>query len=336
MKPFTAFLLAIIVAFTAVFHASAQSPESIWLSVGSTAYKTGETVIVTVNAVSTTPIQGFTFQVRYDPACLQPTQATSPISGMNGLQLPQTTGLVDASFASTAPQTANGVLAEVRFVTLGGCQTNLTLESAALAIRNDGGFAAQLPGVTIGEKNIVLDVSKERSVSAPPPVEGTPLILGEAPAPAPTIPIWAVIVLSIILGGGLMFFVFKLLSKGSNTAPRSKKTFKASSAAAQKSMTAPQPIATVQIKRGPQAGKNFSLEKLPCNIGSDPLNEICLEDPSVSKRHAKIFANNGSYYLLGIGGETFINGAMVTKTAAALKPGDMVRLGQNVFFTFAA
>ena len=333
MKSFNAFLLAIIVAFTTIIQVSAQAAESIWLTTDTTAHKTGETVIVKVNAASATPIQGFTFQIRYDPACLQPTQATSPISGMNGLQLPQTTGLVDASFASTAPQTINGVLAEVQFVTLGGCQTSLTLESAALAIRNEGGYAAALPGVILGEKNIALDVSKERGVSAPPPIAGTPLILGEMPAPESTLPVWAIVLISALLGGGGLLWFIKA-RKPATAAPR--KTFKASSARVQQPMTAPQPAAMLQIKRGLQAGTNFSLSTLPCNIGSDPLNEICLADPSVSKRHAKIFTNNGAYYLLGIGGETFINGAEVTKTATILRPGDMVRLGQNVFFTFAA
>ena len=92
MKPVTTFILAIIFTFTAVFKVGAQSAETIWLTANTTAYKTGETVLVTVNAVSGTPVQGFTFQIRYDPACLQPVNATSPISGMNGLQLPQTTG----------------------------------------------------------------------------------------------------------------------------------------------------------------------------------------------------------------------------------------------------
>ncbi|MBE0669108.1 MAG: hypothetical protein IH588_00840, partial [Anaerolineales bacterium] len=123
MKSIKALALAIIFAFIFVLNVSAQAPETIWITASTTAFKTGETVIVTVNAVSATPIQGFTFQIRYDPACLQPVNATSPISGMNGLQLPQTAGLVDASFASTTPQTANGVIAEVRLVTLGGCQT---------------------------------------------------------------------------------------------------------------------------------------------------------------------------------------------------------------------
>lgn len=322
MKPLSAFLLAIILVFTVVFNVSAQSPETIWIVASSTAYKTGETILVTVNAVSATPIQGFTFQIRYDPACLQPTLSTTTVPGMNGLQLPQIEGLVDASYASTTPQTINGPVAEVRFVTLGGCQTNLTLESAALAVRNESGFAAPLAGVTLGEKTIALNIDKERGVSAPPPINGTPLILGEEPSPS-ILPVWLIVLLSIIFGGGVIFWVFKLFRKNKKTAVAPKKKLTSF------------PIATVQIKRGPQAGKSFDLKKLPCNIGSDPLNEICLDDPSVSKRHAKIFANNGGYYLLGLGGDTFINGTVVTKTAAALKPGDMVRLGQNVFFTFA-
>lgn len=226
---------------------------------------------------------------------------------------------MDASYASTTPQTVNGVLAEVQFVTLGGCQTNLTLESAALAIRNKSGFAAPLPGVTLGEKTIALNVSKERGVPNPPPLSGTPLLLGEVP-PTFTIPPWLIILLLILLGGGGMFGVFKLLRKETTAAPKKLKS---------------SPIATVQMQRGPQAGKNFSLNKLPCNIGSDPANEIFLDDPFITSRHAKIFATNNGYFLMGLSGETFVNGMAIRKSAAALHPGDMVRLGKNVFFTFA-
>jgi hypothetical protein len=320
MKPFTTFLLAIIFALTAVFKVNAQAAETIWLVANTTAYKTDETVTVTVNAISATPIQGFTFQIRYDPACLQPTNATSPISGMNGLQLPQTMGLVDASFASTTPQTANGVLAEVRFITLGGCQTNLTLESAALAIRNESGFAAPLPGVTVGQNTVALDVNKEKGVSATQAISGTPLILGEVPPAAPTFPSWLIILLSILLGGGGMFWVFRSLRKAAVPAPR-KRT--------------PSSMAMVQIKRGPQAGKSFPLKKLPCNIGRDPRNEICLDDPFITSQHVKIFVENNGYYLMDLGGETFINGMAIKKSAVVLQSGDMVRLGKNVFFTFA-
>jgi len=199
MRTIKAFTLAIIFTFFSVFSVSAQSAETIWITASTTAFKTGETVIVTVNAVSATLIQGFTFQIRYDPACLKPVNATSPISGMNGLQLPQNSGLVDASFASTTAQTANGVLAEVRFITLGGCQTNLTLESAALAIRNESGFAAPLTSVTVGEKNVVLNIDKEKGESQDLPLSGTPLLLGpEGLTTKSTLPTGTIVVLAVI------------------------------------------------------------------------------------------------------------------------------------------
>jgi hypothetical protein len=202
MKFFSAFILFIFFTFTTAFTVNAQTAETIWIQSNTTAYKTGETVTVTVNAVSATPIQGFTAQIRYDPACLKPEHATSPVSGMNGLGLPQTSGLVDASFASTTPQTANGVLAEVQFVALKGCQTNLTLETAALAIRNASGFAAPLTGVSVDKK--VIELSIDSAVGIPQATQ--PAALGESALPlAPTIfpepkPVnWWVVTLLVLL-----------------------------------------------------------------------------------------------------------------------------------------
>ncbi len=88
MKRLISQLLAALFALVTVVHAQAQSPETIWLNAVATTYKTGETVLVAVNASSVSPIQGFTFQIRYDPSCLRPVNASSPVPGMNGLQLP--------------------------------------------------------------------------------------------------------------------------------------------------------------------------------------------------------------------------------------------------------
>lgn len=221
MKPIRAFILAIIFTFFSIFRVNAQTAETIWITASTTSFKTGETVIVTVNALSATPVQGFTFQIRYDPACLQPINATSPISGMNGLQLPQTTGLVDASFASTTPQISNGVLAEVRFITLGGCQTNLTLESAALAIRNESGFAAPLTSVTIGETNVSLNIDKEKGVSQDLPLSGTPLPLGpagiETSSTLPTGTVAVLVVIGVLVVVGIFILIKQLKDSGSRT-----------------------------------------------------------------------------------------------------------------------
>ncbi len=225
MKSIKAITLAIIFAFISVLSVSAQTPETIWITASTTAFKTGETVIVTVNAVSATPIQGFTYQIRYDPACLQPVNATSPISGMNGLMLPQNAGLVDASFASTTPQIANGVLSEVRFITLGGCQTNLTLESAALAIRNESGFAAPLTSVTVGEKIIALNIDKEKGVSQDLPLSGTPLPLApagiETSSTLPTGTIAVLVVIGVLVLIGVFIFIKQI--KGSDSRNSAKK-----------------------------------------------------------------------------------------------------------------
>lgn len=206
-----ALLLIALLCFFPVVAVQAQTPETIWITSSTTSFKTGETVIVTVNAISATPIQGLTFQIRYDPACLEPVNAATPIPGMNGLSLPQTAGLLDASFASTTPQTANGVVAEARFTALGACQTNLTLESAALVIKNESGFAAPLPSVTIGEKSVALAVSAEQGSSSDAPPIGTPLALGlEQPGSAFALPTGTLIVLGII-GFLLVIGIFILI-----------------------------------------------------------------------------------------------------------------------------
>ena len=221
MKHTVKLVLALLFIFSIVANVSAQSAESIWLEANMTAFKTGETVVVTVKANSATPIQGFTFQIRYDPACLQPINAASPIQGMNGLSLPQTEGLVDASFASTTPQTANGVLAEVHFSALAGCQTNLTLESAGLAIRDASGFAAPLPGVAIGEKNIVLNIDHAAGEQVDQPLLGTPLALGPTPAGSPNRGT-ALLIILVVVGGtvGIMFGLYLLWRNKFANTPR--------------------------------------------------------------------------------------------------------------------
>lgn len=320
MKSLNGFFFAILLSFGLVINAHAQSAETIWLEAGPASYKTGETVIVTINAVSATPIQGFTFQVRYDPDCLRPVNAASTIPGMNGLPLPQLTGQVDGSYASTTPQVVNGVLAEIRFTALRGCQTNLTLESAALAIRNESGFAAPLTGITIAERSVAIEISMEKGeIGTFQPPSGSILPL-DPPAPEPrSIPAWAIGVVTAFLVVGLL---------GGVVLMRKKPVAKATPAASFHQRP------RLQMKRGPYVGKNFILNAVPLLIGSDPENDICINDPNINARHAKIFADNHTYYLMALGDGTYLNGQTVQRNPTPLKPGDVVRLGKSALLVF--
>jgi hypothetical protein len=325
MKPVFAFILAMILIVTGVMNVNAQSGESIWLSASTTAFKTQETVTVTVNGSSNTPIQGFTFQISYDPACLKPINASSTIPGMNALALPQTAGLVDGSYASTTPQLVNGVLAEVRFTTLGGCNTNLTLESAALAIRNEAGFAAPLAGVTMGQRNLALAIDNEVAAAQPETSPaGSVLPLEPTLQPQAFDYGWIVGLLAVLFVLGSLIVILKYFQLGKN---------KTSTPAVKKSSSQ---YATLHMKRGPQAGKSIVLHQLPCGIGRDPRNEICLNDPHIGGQHARIFASNNDYYLMDLSGNTFVNGQAVRNSSVVLKSGDVVRLGKSSLFVFAA
>jgi len=327
MKSVIALSLAIFLTLVSVVNVGAQSTESIWLTANTTAYKTGETVLAVVNAASATPIQGFTFQIRYDPACLRPVNAVSTVPGMNALPLPQIAGLADGSYASTTPQTVNGMLAEVRFTALKGCQTNLTLESAALAIRNESGFAAPLPSVALGEKSVALNIDKEVvTAQSPETLSGSVLPLEPPAAPAPKYSGWLIAFLLALLVG-VMFGAFKLFQIGTTTV---------SSTVSRPTLAEPLQLPTLQIKHGPNAGKNITLNKLPCFIGRDPINEIRLDDPHIIGQHVKIFEKENGYYLMDLGGETFINGQAVHRSSTALRSGDVVRLGKSALLVFGS
>lgn len=321
MRSIPAYLLAILLAFTTAITVHAQSTESIWLTVNTTTYKTRETVVATVNAASATPIQGFTFQIRYDPACLKPINAVSQVPGMNALPLPQISGLADGSYASTTPQTVNGVLAEVRFEALGGCQTDLMLESAALAVRNESGFAAPVENVIVAKESVALTIDRALGEASTEALTGSVLPLEPPPAAARGVPVWAIVILSILLVGGILFGAFKWLKIGMTPAPN---------------VPAAPHTPILQIKHGPQSGRSFTLEKLPCYIGRDPENEICLNDPHIISQHAKVYKANNTYFLMDLGGETFVNGRAVKKSSANLKPGDVVRLGKSALFVFGS
>ena len=168
-----------------------------------------------------------------------------------------------------------------------------------------------------------MNIDSTVGASQPQALAETPLALdpNSSTSSGPTAPIWGIALLTVLLVGGLGFGIYKVV-KGIGPAQ----------AVAQTS----QSMAVVKFKHGSNAGKTFPLNNLPFLIGRDENNDVCLNDPNILNRHAQIYTSNNHYFLMDLGGETFVNGQAVRRSSTPLKPGDVVRLGRSAYFEFGS
>ena len=89
------------------------------------------------------------------------------------------------------------------------------------------------------------------------------------------------------------------------------------------------------MSQGPQPGQTFSLEKDSTSLGRDPGNDITIDDPQVSRQHARIVRQGGLMVVedLGSTNGTFVNGVRLTGSHT-LASGDMIGLGDVVALTY--
>jgi len=85
------------------------------------------------------------------------------------------------------------------------------------------------------------------------------------------------------------------------------------------------------VRQGPRTGQTFELSKPVVVIGREAGNDIVLEDPQVSRRHARLTQQGDSYVVedLGSTNGSFINGHRVMGSTP-LNPGDKLGLGDTV------
>jgi hypothetical protein len=89
------------------------------------------------------------------------------------------------------------------------------------------------------------------------------------------------------------------------------------------------------VRKGPEVGERFYLDRTSLTIGRDPASGIFLNDITVSRHHATLDLSDGTVTIADAGSlnGTYVNGVSVDR--AVLATGDSVQVGrfQMVFLT---
>jgi len=88
--------------------------------------------------------------------------------------------------------------------------------------------------------------------------------------------------------------------------------------------------ATLLVVRGVDQGSRFEINETPKSLGRGVRNEIRVLDTEVSRQHAQILPENGSYVLVDRGSSngTFVNGKQVRRQI--LENGDRIQIGRSL------
>jgi hypothetical protein len=93
----------------------------------------------------------------------------------------------------------------------------------------------------------------------------------------------------------------------------------------------------LSVRQGPRPNLIFDLDQDSYTIGREAGNEIVIEDPQVSRRHATLTRQGPTYLLEDIGSTngTYVNGKRVT-APVLLSNGDMIGLADTIVLAVQA
>jgi hypothetical protein len=100
---------------------------------------------------------------------------------------------------------------------------------------------------------------------------------------------------------------------------------------------AQRPSIELTVRQGPQPGQRFSLARPAIIIGRTAGNDVVVNHPEVSRRHASLTWDGRQFVIqdLGSANGTFVNGVRLT-APQVLQPGDAIGLGPTVLLAFQA
>jgi pSer/pThr/pTyr-binding forkhead associated (FHA) protein len=86
-------------------------------------------------------------------------------------------------------------------------------------------------------------------------------------------------------------------------------------------------VGMLVVKRGPNAGSQFRLDRAVLSAGRHPASDIFLDDITVSRRHAEFRREEGKFHVVDLGSlnKTYLNREPVD--AAVLASGDEIQIG---------
>lgn len=96
------------------------------------------------------------------------------------------------------------------------------------------------------------------------------------------------------------------------------------------------PAYQLVIRKGPTPGQIFPLTALSYTVGRDPLSDISINDPEVSRQHARFTQTSDSYQIedLESTNGTFVNGVQISTTPVQLAHGNEIQFGSGVSLIF--
>src|SRR5439155_19172219 len=90
----------------------------------------------------------------------------------------------------------------------------------------------------------------------------------------------------------------------------------------------------IRFLSGPLTEKTISLQKSQITIGRDPQNDICVQDPKVSRLHARISHQGDSWSIENLSQTSFVAVNQHRVQQSGLQHNTIIKLGESTSFVF--